>query len=127
MSISIGFRKALVGIATALLLIVAAPGVASAVTWGSSYATNTETVQLRYTGKAKANANVWGNGKVTQVCFKYTRDGENQGGDWLCSKAVWGTYGPTAGTEVQRSIIDTLNPFAAKTLFRYSSVITSVF
>lgn len=93
--------------------------------FGSSYASTTEYVQYWYTGKAyasgKADFSVPGKPsyqRVTEVCFKYTREGKDVIG-WRCSRV---TLGPTwsPGDVVSETVRDTLNPVAPKTIFRYS-------
>lgn len=89
-------------------------------TWGSSYASTTERVQLRYTGRAFAAANVYGGKRIIQVCFKYRRDGRDVS-PRKCSQASSATGKWVSGRVASYSIWDTLDPFAAKTTFSYST------
>lgn len=93
--------------------------------FGSSYAKNVERLQYWYDGSAYAsgkrdyNPNGLGAKRVMQVCFKYTRDGVDVIG-WQCSTARPGpAFSP--GPVVKKTIRDTLNPVAPKTIFRYST------
>ena len=93
-------------------------------TWGTSYATSTETAQLYYTGKAKAAGNIYGGKRIIQVCFWYTR-----GTTWVsskyCSNAVPNGLGTSwlPGPEVSHGVWDSLNPVAPKTVFNISRVL----
>lgn len=85
--------------------------------WGTSYATSTETVQLYYTGKAKAAGNVYEGKRIIRVCFWYSRDGKNLTGD-ICSAARdVGSSRWVPGSEVSKGVWDSLNPVAPKTIF----------
>jgi len=87
---------------------------------GTSYAKNTETLQFKYTGRARAMANIYDGQRVIQAKFKYSRDGSDLT-SWVTSNAAprspcsW-----AAGSEASKSINDTVNPVAPKTLFNYS-------
>lgn len=92
--------------------------------FGSSYASTQEIAQLVYKGTAYASGKADFNNyslhkkRVLQVCFKYTRNGKNLI-NWQCSNASLGPlYSP--GKVVTRTVRDTLNPRAPKTIFRYS-------
>jgi hypothetical protein len=88
-------------------------------TWGTSYATSTETLQLKYTGRAKAAANVYSGKRIIQVCFWYTRDSKVVAGK-ICSNAS-SDGGWRAGVEVSKSVWDSLVPNAPKTIFNIST------
>ena len=90
-------------------------------TWGSSYAISTETVQLYYSGKAKAAGNVYSNKRIIQVCIWYTRDGVMKS-DKVCSNAVSTGNGWASGPEVRTGAWDSLNPWAPPTIFNISTV-----
>lgn len=68
-------------------------------TWGSSYAISTETLLIRFDGKAKAAANIYGGKRIIQVCIWYTRDGV-QKGDKVCSNATSNGSSWLSGPEV---------------------------
>ncbi|MDF7640382.1 hypothetical protein PT279_02055 [Bifidobacterium sp. ESL0784] len=93
--------------------------------FGSSYASSNEQMQLWYTGKAYASGkkdyrspNYVTPRRVIQVCFKYTRGGNDVLG-WQCSNASLGP-GFYPGQTVSRTVNDSLNPWAQKTVFQYS-------
>ncbi len=88
-------------------------------TWGSSYATSTETLQLKYTGRAKAAANVYNGKRIIQVCFWYTR-GTQVVASKICSNAS-SDSGWRAGVEKSKSVWDSLVPNAPKTIFNIST------
>lgn len=88
-------------------------------TWGTSYAISTEVAQLRYNGKGKAAANVFGGKRIIQVCFWYTRNGVTKGSKKCSDATSSGTWRP--GPEVKESVWDTLNPVAPKTVFNIST------
>lgn len=88
--------------------------------WGSSYATSTETAQLKYTGKAKAGGNVYSGKRIIQVCIWYTRGGA-QVGSKVCSNATPPGAAWKAGPEKTVSVLDSLNPVAPKTIFNIST------
>lgn len=90
--------------------------------WGASYAHSTETLQLHYTGKAYAAANVYGGKRIVQVCIWYTR-GDNTVSDTACSTAIStsGTHW-NPGSVATTSCWDSLNPFAPATIFNISTV-----
>lgn len=92
------------------------------VAWGSSYATTSESLQLRYTTKAKAAANVYQGKRIIQVCVWYTRDNKRVGKK-SCSNANArsGIGDWTPGPVVSHSVWDTLNPVAPKTKWHYST------
>ena len=90
-------------------------------TWGSSYAISTETLQLYYSGKAKAAANVYNGKRIIQVCIWYTRGGAMKSAK-VCSNATSsGTYW-SSGSEVRTGAWDSLNPWAPPTIFNISTV-----
>lgn len=90
-------------------------------TWGSSYAISTETVQLYYSGKAKAAANVYNGRRIIQVCIWYTRGGVMKSAK-VCSNATSaGTYW-SPGSEVRTGAWGSLNPWAPPTIFNISTV-----
>ncbi|XBH21713.1 hypothetical protein V5R04_00340 [Jonesiaceae bacterium BS-20] len=97
-----------------------AGGITPYATWGSSYATSTETAQLKYTGKAKAGANVFDGKRIIQVCVWYTRGGA-QVGSKVCSNATPPGTAWKAGPEKTVSVWDSLNPVASKTIFNIST------
>lgn len=90
-------------------------------TWGSSYATSTETAQLYYTGRAKAAANVYSGKRIVSVCFWYSRGGTrlipNQCSNARTSGSRW-----VAGPEVSKGVWDTLDPDAPRTIFNISTM-----
>ncbi len=73
-------------------------GVTPQATWGSSYAISTETLEVRFDGKAKAAGNVFVDKRIIQVCIWYTRAGV-QKGDKVCSNATSDGFRWTAGPE----------------------------
>lgn len=87
---------------------------------GTSYAKTTETVQLKYTGRSRAMANVYTSTKrVIRASFKYSRGGRNLI-SWRHSNAnLSGACSWTAGSEVSKSVWDSLNPFADPTKFHF--------
>lgn len=89
---------------------------------GGSYARSEERIQLYYDGSAYASGKRFSSiprpKRVVEVCFKYTRDGKNLIG-WQCSKASPGP-GYYPGNVVRKTVRDSLNPTAPKTIFRYS-------
>lgn len=95
--------------------------------FGSSYAKSSERLQLWYDGSAFASGKKdfyttkdfrTGYYRVMEVCFKYMRDGKDLI-SWQCSKATPGPlFGP--GAVVKKTVRDTLNPVASKTVFKYS-------
>ena len=95
-------------------------GVAPNATWGSSYATSTETAQIYYTGKAKAAANVYAGKRIVQVCIWYSRGGTRVSGT-ACSNANSARGYWVAGPEVETSAWDTLDWNAPKTIFNIST------
>lgn len=84
--------------------------------WGASYATSTETAQLKYTGRAKAAGNVYGSKRIVGVCFHYSRGGKAVNSE-KCSSATYVSGSWRAGSEVSDSVWDSLNPIASKTVF----------
>lgn len=86
--------------------------------WGSSYTSSTESLQLKYTGKAYAAANVYSSKRIIQVCFRYTRGNKNVTG-WICSNASTSGSRWVPGKVASKSIWDSLNPSAPKTVFHY--------
>ncbi len=89
-------------------------------TKGTSYVSNTETLQLKYTGRARAMANIYNDQRVIAAKFRYTRDGVDLTG-WVTSNAKAGQpCSWQAGPEVSKSVNDSLNPNAPKTKFNYS-------
>jgi len=78
-------------------------------TWGASYATSTETVQLYYTGKAKAAGNVYDSKRIVQVCFWYTRGGNAISSTYCSNASSTGTVW-LAGAEVSHGVWDSLLP-----------------
>lgn len=89
---------------------------------GGSYAKSRERIQLYYDGSAYASGKRFSSipqpKRVVEVCFKYTRGGKNVIG-WQCSKASPGP-GYYPGKVVKKTVRDSLNPTAPKTVFRYS-------
>jgi len=90
------------------------------ITWGSSYAISSEFAQLRYTGIAKAAANVFNGLRIIEVCFWYSRGGTNVSSP-RCSEAVSNGSAWRSGPEVSGSVWDSLNPGAPKTIFNIST------
>lgn len=89
-------------------------------TWGASYATSTETVQLYYTGRAKAAGNVFNQERIVQVCFWYTRGG-NAISSKYCSNASSTGSAWLAGPEVSHGVWDSLIPGDSnRTIFNIS-------
>lgn len=95
-------------------------GIAPLATWGSSYAISTETVQLRYTGRAKAAANVYSGKRIIRVCFWYSRGTQNVSSPRCSDASVSGSTW-WAGPEVSGSVWDSLDPNAPPTIFNYST------
>jgi hypothetical protein len=91
---------------------------ASTTSWGSSYASTSESAQLRYTGKAYAAANIYSSKRIIDVCFQYKRAGKDLTG-WVCSSADSSSGKWVPGKVASKSIWDTLNPTAPKTTFYY--------
>ena len=87
--------------------------------WGSSYATSTEIVQLYYQGKAKAAANIHGGKRIIRVCFWYSRGGSVIS-PTVCSNASSSTGAWRAGPEKRDGVWDSLDPNAPVTKFHYS-------
>ncbi|MCI1832510.1 MAG: hypothetical protein LKI88_00010 [Bifidobacterium sp.] len=93
--------------------------------FGSSYVSNNERLQYWYDGVAYASGkqdfrtpNSISLKRVVQACFKYTRNGADLIG-WQCSNASLGpSFSP--GSVVKKTVTDTLNPVAPRTIFRYS-------
>lgn len=92
------------------------------VTWGASYAISEETLQLFYTGRAKAAANVYDNLRIVRVCIWYTRDGAGVVGPEVCSNADSSTGVWMPGPEAMTSATDSLHPFDPPTVFNISTV-----
>lgn len=90
-------------------------------TWGASYAISTETLQLYYSGKAKAAGNVYSNKRIIQVCIWYTRDGVMKSAK-VCSNAGTTNGYWSSGPEVTTGAWDTLDPWAPPTIFNISTV-----
>lgn len=97
-----------------------AGGIAPMATWGSSYAISTETAQLRYTGKAKAAANIYSGKRIIEVCFWYSRGTQNVSSP-RCSNAKVSGSTWYAGPEVSGSVWDSLDPNAPRTIFNIST------
>jgi hypothetical protein len=89
------------------------------IAWGTSYAWSTETLLIRYDGKAKADANIFDGKRIIQVCIWYTRDGV-QKGDKVCSTAasIGGSW--LSGPEVTTWCWDDLG--SIHTIFNISTV-----
>ena len=90
-------------------------------TWGSSYAISTEIVQLYFSGKARAAANVYNGKRIIQVCIWYTRGGEMKSPK-VCSTATSSGTFWSPGPEVTTGAWDSLNPWAPPTIFNISTV-----
>lgn len=90
-------------------------------TWGSSYANSTETVQLYYSGKAKAAANVYNGKRIIQVCIWSTRGGVMKSAK-VCSNATSVGSDWSSGSEVRTGAWDSLNPWAPPTILNISTV-----
>jgi hypothetical protein len=88
-------------------------------TLGTSYAISTETLQIRFDGKAKAAGNIYSGKRIIQVCIWYTRGGTQQG-DKVCSNALDDPW--RAGPEKTTWCWDSLNPFDPQTQFVISTV-----
>lgn len=97
-------------------------GISPQFTWGTSYAISTETVQLFYSGKAKAAANIYSGKRIIQVCIWYTRAGAGVVGPKVCSNADSSTGAWRPGPEKTTSAWDSLNPFDPPTNFNVSTV-----
>ena len=93
----------------------------SRATWGSSYATSTETLLLYYEGKARAAGNVYLNQRIVQVCIWYTRNSVAVSST-VCSNARSTSTAWTSGPEVTTSAWDSLGLNDPKTVFNISTV-----
>lgn len=87
--------------------------------WGSSYAISTETLFVRFDGKAKAAANIFNGKRIIQVCIWYTRDGV-QKGDYVCSTAASLGGSWMSGPEVTTWCWDDLS--SVHTIFNIATV-----
>lgn len=96
------------------------PSVGPQATWDSSYAISTETVQLHYSGKAKAAANIYSGQRIVQVCIWYTRGGVVISSK-VCSNATSSPGYWVAGPEARTSAWDSLDPGAPKTIFNITT------
>lgn len=92
--------------------------VAPQAVWGSSYAISTETVQLYYSGKAKAAGNVYQGKRIIRVCFWYTRGGKAVSSEKCSAARDVGGNRWAPGAEVTDGVWDSLNPVAPKTVFQ---------
>ncbi len=95
-------------------------GVTPQYTWGSSYAISSETLEIRFDGKAKAGANVFNNVRIIQVCIWYERAGAQQG-DKVCSNATSNGMRWYPGPEKTTWCWDDLS--SNHTIFNYSRVL----
>lgn len=81
--------------------------------WGTSFVGNYEQFEFRYTGTARANANVYAGLRVIQTCFRYSRASigiiTTQ-----CANAAYSS-GAWRYAQVQKSIYDDPRPGSAFT------------
>jgi hypothetical protein len=90
-------------------------------TWGSSFATSSEWLDLYYTGEAKAAGNVYQNLRIVKVCIWYTRDGALISSK-VCSNATFSGGIWRAGSKVSTTTWDVLVWDGPKTIFNISTV-----
>lgn len=76
-------------------------------TWGTSYATSTETFQFIYNGKAKAAANVFNNQRIVKVCISFSHPGRTS--PTVCSEASSASGRWVGGSEKTVRFVDNLS------------------